>query len=152
MFKNILVCLDGSKLAEQILPLSEEQALHFSSRVTLLQIIPIPEVAIVQAGATYKDANIIEEQTQTAMEKAKPYMEDIAKKFREKGIPVEVVIQEESSIGKAIIEFSQKHHIDMIAIATHGHGGLGRLVFGSVADYILRTSGLPMLLIRPKAF
>jgi nucleotide-binding universal stress UspA family protein len=151
LFNNILVCLDGSKLAEQILPLTEEQALHFSSRVTLLQIVPVPEVAVVQAGATYKDANI-EEQIQIATEKAKPYMEDIAKTFKEKGIPVEVVIQEGSSIGKAIIEFSQKHHIDLIAIATHGHGGLGRLVFGSVADYILRTSGLPMLLIRPKAF
>ena len=151
MFEKILVCLDGSKLAEQILPLAEAQALRFSSRVTLLQIVSVSAGEVVQAGATYQDIKSTGEPKQIALGKAKPYMENVTKTFREKDIPVEVVIQEGSNVGQAIIEFAEKHQIDLIAMSTHGHGGLGRLVFGSVADHVLRTSSLPMLLIRPKA-
>ena len=152
MFEKILVCLDGSKLAEQILPLAEAQALHFSSHVTLFQIVHVPGAEVVQAGAAYQDIESTGEQTKMVLEKAMLYMEDVAKTLKEKSIPVEVVIQEASHVGQAIIEFSEKHQIDLIAISTHGQGGVGRLIFGSVADYVLRASRLPMLLIRPKAF
>lgn len=150
MFENILVCLDGTKLAEYILPLAEAQALRFSSRVTLLQIVPIPAVEVVQAGAAYQDIKSTEEHLQIALDKAKLYLEETAKTFKGKGIPIEVAIQEGSNVGKAIIEFSEQHQIDIIAIATHGHGGLRHMIFGSVAEYVLRTSYLPMLLIKPK--
>ena len=51
MFERILVCLDGSELAEQILPYATEQALQFNSKLTLLQVVPMPS-SVYMASAT----------------------------------------------------------------------------------------------------
>jgi nucleotide-binding universal stress UspA family protein len=53
-------------------------------------------------------------------------------------------------VGEAIVDYAEGHEIDLIAIATHGRSGLGRLVFGSVADFVLREAGLPILVVKPK--
>jgi nucleotide-binding universal stress UspA family protein len=150
MFNKILVCLDGSKLAEQILPLAEAQALQFKSKVVLLQVVDVPELSVVEAGAVYQDVKARDEQVQQNYVKAKAYLEKISSLLRAKEIPVETTMVRETSVGKAIIDYAEHNRIDLIAIATHGHGGLGQLVFGSVAEYVLRESGLPMLVIRPK--
>jgi nucleotide-binding universal stress UspA family protein len=150
MFEKILVCLDGSKLAEQILPLAEAQARQFNSQVIILQVVPFPTMPVVEAGATYADPKLLLEQEQINFDKAKDYTENIILNFRSKNIPVENVIVRASPVGKAILDYAKGNGISLIAIATHGHGGLGRLVFGSVAEYVLKESGLPMLVIRPK--
>jgi len=53
-------------------------------------------------------------------------------------------------VGEAIVSYANENNISLIAIATHGRSGLGRLVFGSVADFVLRETGLPILVIKPK--
>jgi nucleotide-binding universal stress UspA family protein len=150
MFEKILVCLDGSKLAEQILPLVEAQAKQFNSKVILLQVVYSPSPQVIQAGATYNDPKILSEQEQVNVENAKSYLESVRLLLQSKGITGESVVLRNYSIGRSIMDFAEKNSIGLIAIATHGHGGLGRLVFGSVAEQVLRESGLPMLLIRPQ--
>jgi len=69
--------------------------------------------------------------------------------LREKGLQVECV----SLLGipkDEILKYAVKHQVQLIALSTHGHHGLRRIVSGSVADAILRESGLPMLVIRPE--
>jgi nucleotide-binding universal stress UspA family protein len=51
--------------------------------------------------------------------------------------------------GQAIVEYSGSHGIELIALATHGRSGLGRVILGSVADHVIRHSDLPVLLIPP---
>jgi nucleotide-binding universal stress UspA family protein len=53
-------------------------------------------------------------------------------------------------VGEAIVSYADENSISLIAIATHGRSGLGRLVFGRVADFVLREAGLPILVIKPK--
>ena len=53
-------------------------------------------------------------------------------------------------VGETIIGYIQNEPVDLVAIATHGRSGLGKMLFGSVADYILRESGLPVLIINPE--
>ena len=53
------------------------------------------------------------------------------------------------SPAKKIVEYAEREGIDLIAMATHGHSGFRRRVFGSVAEKVLRTTALPLLLIRP---
>jgi nucleotide-binding universal stress UspA family protein len=48
------------------------------------------------------------------------------------------------------LNFADKNNIDLIAIATHGSSGLGRTIFGSVADHVLRGAGLPVMVMKPK--
>ncbi len=152
MFKRILVCLDGSKLSEQILPYATEEALHFNSRVTLLQVVTVSTM-IAAAGAHRAPAqtsNLIEETLHRTLREAKAYLERIAEPLSKQGISVECVAIERSPVGNAIVSYARDNSIDLISIATHGHSGLGRVVFGSIADHVLKKSGLPILLIKPE--
>lgn len=153
MFHRILVCLDGSGSAEQILAHAREQALAFGAELVLLQVVPQPVAFAPGIPGTVSvpaqtDAIMIEVAKQ-ASSRAKDYLEELAAPLRERGLRVETV----SIIGRAgdtIVDYAAKNNIGLIAIATHGRSGLGRAVFGSVADQVVRESGLPILLIRPQ--
>jgi len=150
MFKKILVSLDGSKLAEQILPYAETQAQQFGSTVVLLQVITVSSAAIAGVGPVPSSGEIIAEQFNIAEQEAETYLKSIAKSLEAKGIKVEAVTLQGAQLGEGIVDYANKNGIDLIAIATHGRSGLGRAVFGSVADYVLRHSGIPILVIKPK--
>lgn len=152
MFERILVCLDGSKLAEQILPYAIEEALRFDSKLTLLQVMSIPSgVSMASAtGLLPQTGELIAEEMKREEAETRAYLDGVAQSLREKGIDIECVILGPSQPGAAIVRYAQDNSIDLICIATHGHSGLGRVVFGSTADYVLRESGLPILVIKPR--
>lgn len=151
MFKRIMACLDGSGLAEQILPYAESQALSFGSTIILFRVVGIPAPAFA-SGATLAvhAGHMIEEQVQQDETEGKAYLENAAKPLRAKGLMVQCVTMRGDPVGKMIMNYANENAIDLIAISTHGDGGLTRLVFGSVADFLLRNSGLPLLVIKPK--
>jgi nucleotide-binding universal stress UspA family protein len=152
MFKRILVCLDGSELAEQIMPYAAAEATHFESKVALLQVVQEPVVfgpALPGEAPMPIETSATIEQTKQALNNAKDYLENLAEPLRKKGIQVETVAIP-GRADEAILDYASANRIDLIAMATHGRGGLRRAVFGSVADRVLRESGLPMLVIRPK--
>lgn len=150
MFERILVCLDGSKLSGQILPYAEEQALRFSSKVVLLQVVTLPTIGVAGTEASPATGAMIAEQLQLKKKEAMNYLESVARSLQAKKIQVEVIILEATPVGNAIVDYASNNKIDLIAIATHGRSGLGRAVLGSVADFVLRESGLPILVIRPR--
>ena len=152
MFKRVLICLDGSELAEQILPYVKEQAKSFKSEVVLLHVTP--EAVIVppgipgapgypiQTGAMVKEMG-------EEMIKAQEYLDRIALSFQDVGLKTKRVVLE-GAAGESIVKYAGEHKIGLIAIATHGRSGVGRAILGSVADFVIRESGLPVLMIRPK--
>jgi nucleotide-binding universal stress UspA family protein len=152
MFEKILVCLDGSELAEQILPYAVEEALHFQGKLVLLQVIPEPVAfspAIPGTAVAPVQTDIMLEEAEEALNSARNYLEKIATPLREKGVQVEAV-SILGRAGEAILSYASRNNVDLITIATHGRSGLIRGIFGSVADYVLRESGLPILVIRPR--
>ena len=150
MFGKILVCLDGSDLAEQILPYATEEALRLESKLVLLQVVVVQTPPVVAAGASAYAVKAAGQQIEKDETEAKAYLEDLAQPLREMGLDVECVTLRGLEVGGAIVDYADGHEVDLIAIATHGRSGLKRLVFGSVADFVLRKSGLPILLIKPK--
>jgi nucleotide-binding universal stress UspA family protein len=150
MFEKILVCLDGSRLAEQILPYAMEQATRFHSKVILIQAYTIPSsIAAAEAQAAPVNSDLMQEEAQRLEAEAKAYLEKVAAPLREKGLDV-ACITLQGTAGDAIVGYAQNEPVDLIALATHGHSGLGRVIFGSVADHVLRESGLPILVIKPQ--
>ena len=149
-FEKILVCLDGSHFAEQILPYITEQALCFGSRVVLLQVIARPPY-IRSTARPYVIRELMEE-FQAEDKEARSYLDRIASSLRRQGVDVEYVPLQGTpgEAGKDILSYAEKNNVDLIAIATHGLSGLKRFLFGSVADFVLRESNLPILLIRPQ--
>jgi nucleotide-binding universal stress UspA family protein len=148
MFQKILVCLDGSKLAEQILPYAAEQAVRFGSNLVLLQVVSLASVPAptgIESVPVAVPDNLLAE----AEAAAKDYLDVLALPLREKGLKVQCV----TVIGhpaESIVSYAEENRFDLVALATHGRSGLKRLVFGSVADYVIRKSGRPILLIKPK--
>jgi len=152
MFEKILVCLDGSELAEQIMPYATEEAIRFQGRLVLLQVVSEPVVfspGIPGAAPVPIQTDTMVEETKRALNKAKDYLEKLAAPLRKRGIQVETVVVL-GRAGEAILSYAHTNGVDLITIATHGYGGLRRAIFGSVADQVLRGSGLPILLIRPQ--
>ena len=151
MFEKILLCLDGSELAEQILPYAVEEALHFGSKLVLLQAVGTHgTIPVVAAGASAYAVEASAQQIEKDEMEAKAYLEGLAQPLRDKGLNVQCVTIRGLQVGEAIVSYANENNISLIAIATHGRSGLGRLVFGSVADFVLRETGLPILVIKPK--
>jgi nucleotide-binding universal stress UspA family protein len=151
MFEKILVCLDGSELAEQILPYATEEAIHFGSRLVLLRVITSPSsMPMAAAGVPAYTTEAVTQQIESEEQETKAYLERLAQPLQQKGLHVECVTLHGLQVGEALISYADENNVGLIAIATHGRSGLGRLVFGSVADFVLRESGLPILLVKPK--
>ncbi|MFC1968771.1 universal stress protein [Chloroflexota bacterium] len=150
MFEKILVCLDGSKLAEQILPYATEQAICFNSKVVLLRAFTMPSiVAVAEAQASMINPYLMQVESQRQEAIAKAYLEKVAISLRERGLDVACVTVY-GTAGEVIVDYAQNESAGLIALATHGHSGIGRVIFGSVADHVLRESGLPILVIKPR--
>jgi nucleotide-binding universal stress UspA family protein len=151
MFERILVCLDGSELAEQILPYAVEQAQRCGSRLVLLRVVSSSKtVAAAGSGPPSHTTEIGDEQAMKAESEAtKVYLQSVTQSLQQRGLNVEWLMLQ-GAAGYVIVSCAVNNDIDLIAIATHGRSGLKRAVFGSVADYVLRESGLPILLIKPQ--
>ena len=149
MYKKILVPLDGSELAECILPHVKEIAKSCAVKeVILLDVVePFPTLGWVNQ----KNEQLVNWHN-AQMKAAEEYLQKIQAQLTSEGINVtsEVVGILEDKVAETIINFAKQKGVNVIAIATHGRtGSIRRWVFGSVADRILRSSHLPVLMVRP---
>jgi nucleotide-binding universal stress UspA family protein len=146
MYHRILIPLDGSPLAEQVLPLAKLIAARFVSSVVLFRAIePIHERIRVDG-----ELLSVEDQVELVRTSAMEYLTTVLHGFTAAGIPAEGQVQ----VGPAapeILQFAESAHVDLIAMATHGRTGLQRWVYGSVADKVLSSAHVPMLLVRATA-
>ena len=152
MFEKMLVCLDGSKLSEQIFPYAREQAIRFRSKVVLMHVVgtsALVSPAVPGTTAMPIMTSSLLERMQEEENEANAYLESLAGPLRESGLEVEIVIKH-GAAGDVIIDYAINNDIDLIALATHGRSGVIRTVFGSVADQVMRQSGLPILMIKPQ--
>jgi nucleotide-binding universal stress UspA family protein len=144
--RRILVPLDGSQMAEQVLPPVTSIAQAIEAEVLLLQIA-IDRPASMLAGDWFflPVEGEFEEEEQAAM----AYLERVAGPLREEGIAVSTNT-EIGPVATSIVEYAEAKHVDLIAMCTHGRTGLARWALGSVADRVLRAGGIPILLVRVK--
>jgi nucleotide-binding universal stress UspA family protein len=141
---RILVPLDGSPLAEEALVPAGELAAALGAELTLLTVIE-PLYDADPVGFPYHAADPEVDRTQ-----ARHYLDTVADRRLPSGVPArpQVVIDRPSS---SIARIARARDADLIVMATHGHGGLARLLLGSVAVVTLQRAGLPILLVRPAA-
>jgi nucleotide-binding universal stress UspA family protein len=92
---------------------------------------------------------LIDEVIEGEQAEAASYLRQMAARLSARGFTVSAA-QLEGSAGDAIVAYAREHQIDLVALTTHGHGGLGRIVFGSVAEHVLRHAPCPVLLERAR--
>jgi nucleotide-binding universal stress UspA family protein len=151
MYERIVVALDGSELAERILPHVEALAEKFGSSVTLVRaIMPLAQIAALvepASGGVALDPTLIDETVESEEHEAAAYLEHVANALRQRGLTVQTE-HPEGPPEQALLECATRLNADLIALTTHGRGGLERLFFGSVADSVLRKAPCPVLLVR----
>ena len=146
---RIWVPLDGSALAEEVLGAAEELARLTGAPITLLSIADgnSPETAqLVEhppALPEYVDAA-------AGAQNARQYLEAIAGRLKGKVAGVQTRVVVNRPVVPAILEQVTDPHSELVALATHGRGGLARVMFGSIADELLRNASCPVLLYRPR--
>ncbi len=145
MYDKVLVPLDGSSVAEVVLPHVEELSVSCAGEVILFRVIPPPQGVYDEMGREIisDDAAIA-----SATGLAKDYLEQIGESLKKKGVKS---VKHEVRIGhpaEAIIDYAKEIHASLIAMATHGRSGVSRWVYGSVAERVLRGASTPILLIR----
>ena len=143
-FNRIVVPLDGSALAEQILPQVAALASRLNATVSLLQVLtPLTysQKEIMQPGLPWWDTDIAI---------ADEYLTRAASYLTESGLSVSKDVVLSEHIPSAILDYASRSRADLIAIASSGAGGIGRLVFGSVADQVTRKSQTSLLVFHPK--
>jgi len=147
--KNILVALDGSPLAERVLPIACELAAVTGAAITLVQaVVPVPVIATDMATPYIAPIPVVDESTtRLVFDDATAYMARMAAMLQ--GLPVKTRVVVEQRPAQAILDVAATTHADVIAMTTHGRGA-SRLLLGSVADKVLRAATMPLLLYRPR--
>lgn len=143
MYKTILITLDQSQLAEQALPHALAIAKAFSSSIELLTVVPIFPAATQDQAWSSAQVGIFADE-------AAEYLGGVASRFASSGIKAKVNVAQ-GDIAGTILTFCDESECDLIVMSTHGRSGLGRWVYGSITDRILRHSEVPVLLVRVSA-
>jgi len=143
MVHQILVGLDGSPLAETILPYVTVLAKGVGAEVTLLHVVHVPEE--VQEGERYQIVQPLIQQVDT---QAQDYLGRVAQQLADAGLKAKSQVIT-GDTAATIVGYAQQKGMDLIALATHGRSGLQRWFHGSVAEKVLHTTQMPLLLIRP---
>jgi nucleotide-binding universal stress UspA family protein len=151
--KRILIPLDGSAFAEQMIEPALALGALTAAEYTLVRVIHPIEAhfaarfagpAVVQYGETL-ERRLAEMQAQARAD-AQAYLERAAESLRTRGFTVQTTVVSHGQPPVAILELAQSLSADLIALKTHGRHGIGRLVMGSCADKVLRGASIPVLL------
>jgi nucleotide-binding universal stress UspA family protein len=144
MYQRILVPLDGSKLAEGVLPQVCELANALGAEVILLQVAPSADSLLGSGVRVNSGAGALDDQLQRA---AAAYLNKVAAGLGRVGSGVSCVAVS-GPVAETVVEWAASHQIDLIALMSHGLGHAARWVFGSVADRLLQSSPVPVLVVR----
>ncbi len=148
MYQNILVPLDGSRFAEIALPHAMEMASKFDSKISLVRVVPPPN--IITEDLVDGTGDMVMKVEEVWREEARDYLQAQAGSIRQQGFEVKTDVRVNPDIAGAIIDACQAHNADVIIMSTHGRSGLGRWLFGSVAQKVLQHAPVHTLLIRAK--
>ena len=147
-FRRVLVPLDGSPLAEEILAPALDLVASDDATFVLLRVVPVPRTEAPDERTFWMPRE--ERAIEGARREAHAYLEGVAARLRAAGRPAEPCIVLHHDPARAIIQESGARGVDLVAIGTHARAGLARLRLGSVADKVVRGAPCPTLVARPR--
>jgi nucleotide-binding universal stress UspA family protein len=146
MYKKILVPLDGSDLAECVIPHVESIAKGCGvEEVVFLRVVePFQQICDFEGCVSKETIDSIDTDSEAT---ADSYLNQLVKRIQYDGVSVkpEVIT---GTPAESIADYAAKNSIGLITISTHGRSGISRWSWGSVADRVLRSACVPILMIR----
>jgi nucleotide-binding universal stress UspA family protein len=165
MFRRVLVTIDGSSLSEAVLPQAAKLLRDTEAEVHLLTVAEEPRATAAYsrkepliAGVPAPGA-VVRMKGAPAVETKAQAMERITDELREfliaEALPLEKAgVRYHTAVrfgepAREIVRYAREENVDLIMMATHGHTGLARLAFGSVASHVVASGVCPVMLVRP---
>ena len=153
MYKKIMVPLDGSELAECVIP--HVEAIGGGCGVDTIIFVRVVEPVHLPVGTggdglvfTEIDAERVRKETDASNElAAKDYLDRVVSRIKPQGVKV----RSEVIVGKAaesLADYTTQNDVDLVVIATHGRSGVSRWVWGRVTDRILHSACVPVFMVR----
>ena len=157
IFERILIPLDGSRFSGQALRYAIKVAQRFGAELLLIQVVPpTPLTALIAPpdgmGSPVTTKIAVQEASRrdkSNIDHAQRYLRRKLRGVATKGIKGSHYVVT-GTPDESITKFCQKEGVGLVVMTTHGKSGLKRAIMGSVADKIIRESGVPVLVIRPK--
>jgi nucleotide-binding universal stress UspA family protein len=143
MYRKILIPLDGSCLSEAALPHAKALAEAFGAEIVLLSVPIYPVFDPVAI-----DPALLESMYDGIRSQAMKYLLRMSAPLKQTGLNVTIELRD-GPVADTILGYAEQVHADLIAMSTHGRGGMTRWLLGSVADRVVRGGQVPVLLIRP---
>ena len=146
MYGRIVVPLDGSETAEAILPFAEKIVGPAEGEIVLVRVVePIsPAEMMATAGVVAPDTFALRQL------EASQYLAKVEEGIKAKGIRARTGLRSGTPAAE-IVAAVAAWDADLVAMTTHGRSGLPRILFGSVAEAVLRASPVPVLMVRTTA-
>jgi nucleotide-binding universal stress UspA family protein len=148
MYKKILVPLDGSALAEKILPHVADLAKVSGAEVTLVSVVQFTVGAVGAKLEAIPEA--VAERNAALKTEALIYLEKVQRDLKDKGVTAHCVALE-GDVASEIMIFADKKGFELVAMGTHGRSGIDRFMMGSIAEKVVRGTAKPVLLVHSLA-
>jgi len=151
-WRTILVPLDGSELAESVLPHVEALAKQRGAEPADVALLMVCEPRIIPSSYPYGvplSLEGVQEETDRCKREAEEYLAGVGKRLKDVGLRV----RSEVLVGRPaddIVDYANRNPVNLIVMATHGRSGLSRWVMGSVADRVVLGVSSPIFLVRPR--
>ncbi len=149
--ETVMVSLDGSVHAEAALPYAKEIARAFDAELVLVRVAETTQLygMLGSEPMAPASADTFNEIGQRLVQEAQEYLAAVAEPLKKEGLNVRTEVLEGFAADQ-LLALEREMSVDLIVMATHGRSGLGRLVFGSVAERILKVGTTPVMMIKPK--
>ncbi len=145
MYERILVPLDGSALSEAVLPHVSPLAKVLNAEIVLLHVVVVPSPEFNPPSSPLAPP----EEVKKLREHGREYIRAVCARLEKADARATYLIRE-GAVGETILEVAETMQTDLIAMSTHGRSGLQKLLMGSVTEWVIKHSTLPVMVIRPK--
>lgn len=146
-YQHVLVPLDGSELAESVLPHLE--AVASNCQITTVELVRVvPPLEMHYKAALPIDPKQEKQINTAALKEAENYLLKVKAKLNSSRMNISIKVLP-GEVGDQLVGYIEKSGADLLIIATHGRSGVSRWVWGSVADKLLCTSCIPVFIVRP---
>lgn len=144
--RRVLVLLDGSDLSESAIPGAAEVARRFDARISLATVVP-PPFAVT---SPYVPAVVEDAETRDAILAGfQQYLNAMSGPLEGMGIPTDTAVVKGRDVASGILEHRDRIGADLVVMCSRGRSGVARLILGSVADKVVRSAPVPVLVHPP---
>ena len=140
MYKTVLVPLDGSSVAEQVLPHAVQFARGFRAAVVLFHVVPSAGVA----------ASPLTPEEKARIAEVDQYLVQLKERLVKEGVKEASWAVTAGDPADEIIRYADRAGADLVVMSTHGRSEAYQWLFGSVASKVLQGLSIPVLILRPR--